>query len=296
MKPASLPARLLHRFDRTAASLFFFDQWTILLGKAQDPEDLRWEAMRRLVPPADRYWADPFLVQQDGRAHVFIEEKMLASGRGRIACLTLDLDGQLLSNHTVLERPYHLSYPFVFQHRGSWYMLPETAQNRTLEMYRCSAFPDRWEPCGTLMKDIDAVDATLFEHAGKWWLFANVKRPGGSSLDALHLYFADDPLSERWRPHPLNPIVRDIASARPAGRIFRQAGRIIRPAQDNARRYGYAIRFNEIQTLSESEYRELPGAYFAPRGRDILATHTYDRSQSLTVIDAVVRRWKFTPR
>ena len=58
------------------------------------------------------------------------------------------------------------------------------------------------------------------QHAGKTWLFTNVKDEGGSSLNALHVYWAESPLSETWHPHPANPVVRDIGSARPAGRIF----------------------------------------------------------------------------
>ena len=84
------------------------------------------------------------------------------------------------------------------------------------------------------------------------------------------------------RPHPLNPIVRDIHSARPAGRIFRQDEKLIRPAQDNSRRYGYAIKFNRIVKLSETEYEEITESSFEPpcQGK-ILATHTYNRINDL---------------
>ena len=173
-------------------------------------------------------------------------------------------------------------------------MLPETAQNRTLEVYRCVRFPDQWEFVKTLMDDIYAVDATLFEYENKWWLFVNVKNEGGSSLDALHLFFGDDPLSNHWTPHPLNPIVCDIHSARPAGRIFLQDGKIIRPSQDNSRRYGYAIQFNRIVKLSETDYEEIiESAFEPPRRARILATHTFNRTNDLVVVDAVIRRLKF---
>jgi len=120
-------------------------------------------------PAEDRYWADPFIVTRENQTHIFIEEKMYATGRGRIACLTLDDHGNLQSHQVVLERPYHLSYPFIFEHRGETFMLPETAQNRTLEIYHCARFPDQWELAAVLMNDVT-----------RWTrLYFNVKTNGG---------------------------------------------------------------------------------------------------------------------
>ncbi len=289
--------RLFRRINKDVSALFFLDQWAILTAKGVDYDSLQWSAFHSLIPEKDRYWGDPFIVYKDNLYYIFIEEKIYATGRGSIVCLTLDNAGTLQSHQVILERSYHLSYPFIFEYRGEMFMLPETAQNRTLEVYRCVHFPNQWESAGTLMTDIYAVDATLLEYQNKWWLFANVKENNGSSLDALHLFFSEDPLSKRWTPHPQNPIVRDIRSARSAGRIFMQDGRLIRPSQDNSRRYGYAIRFNRIDALSETEYQETTLSSFEPpRHTKILATHTFNQADDLTVIDAVIRRWKFSPR
>jgi hypothetical protein len=42
----------------------------------------------------------------------------------------------------VLERPYHLSYPYVFFVGDDAFMLPETAANGAIELYRAVSFPD----------------------------------------------------------------------------------------------------------------------------------------------------------
>ncbi|MFZ1042475.1 MAG: hypothetical protein WCA79_00725 [Anaerolineales bacterium] len=293
MKPRSFFTRLSRRLDKTISAFFFLDQWAILTAKGAGYDSLQWSMFRSLIPEKDRYWADPFVVDKDNNYYIFIEEKIYATGRGRIACLILDKEGYLKSQQVVLERPYHLSYPFIFEHRGETYMLPETAQNRTLEVYRCVHFPDQWAFTKVLMTDIYAVDATLLEYESKWWLFANVKEENGSSLDTLHLFFSDDPLSNHWTPHPHNPIVQDIHSARPAGRIFIQDGKLIRPSQDNSRRYGYAIRFNRIFQLNETDYEEDNESSFKPPRTKILATHTYNQANDLSVVDAIIRRWKF---
>jgi len=289
MQP-SLMQRVLRRLDKTLAALSSIDQWVIMTAREADFRTLDWKTFRPLIPPKDRYWGDPFVVERAGRPYLFVEEKMYARGRGHIACLELDANGGLVSQKVVLERDYHLSYPFVFEEDGNLYMIPESAENRTVELYRCERFPDRWVFAKTLLKDLYAVDATLLMHEGAAWLFANVKEAGGSSLNALHLFRAADPLADEWVPHRGNPVVQDIGSARPAGRIFRQNGQLIRPSQDSRRRYGYALQFNQITRLDEGGYSERFVHRFAPpRGR-IRATHTFNQAGGITAIDAVMRR------
>lgn len=286
--------RVIRKLNKTVSSWFFIDQWVVLAAHDLGLESLEWSQFSPIVPPPDRYWADPFVIERNDRHYVFIEEKIYQTGLGRIACLTLDSDGHLLNNQAVLERPYHLSYPFLFEHQGQLYMLPESAQHGTLEIYRCSRFPDQWEFVHNLMQDVYAVDATLLEYDGKWWLFVNMKQDeNSSSLDRLFLFWADSPLSQQWAPHPMNPVVDDIRTARPAGHIFMQNENLIRPSQDCEKRYGYALNFNRITKLSVTEYEEIPAARLAPPTRDkILATHTYNTVGNMTVIDAVIRRRK----
>ena len=291
MQPGPL-RRIVRKLDKTLSSVFFIDQWVILTARDLDFSSLRWDAFTPLFPEKDRYWSDPFVVQREDRYFVFVEEKLYAEGRGRIACLELDAAGGLVRRQVVLQRDYHLSYPFVFEHGQELYMLPESAENRTLELYRCVSFPDKWESVKVLLRDMYAVDATLLEHAGRTWLFTNIREEGGSSLNALHLYWADDPLSQTWNAHPANPIVRDLGSARPAGRIFMHDGTLIRPSQDSTRRYGHSLRFNRITTLNEAQYSEESVAAFKPAGGAIRATHTFNQAGGLTVIDAVIRRPK----
>jgi hypothetical protein len=284
--------RGFRRLNKALSELFFIDQWVIMTAARMEIESLQWSGFRPIIPPPDRYWADPFVIKRDDHYYVFIEEKIYTKGRGHISYQILDSDGNLQSTQTVLERPYHLSYPFLFEFGGELFMLPETAQNRTLDLYRCTRFPDQWEYTQSLMRDVYAVDATLLEHDGKWWLFANIKEgESGSSLDRLFLFYADTPLTGDWTPHPLNPVVDDIKSSRPAGRILARPDGLIRPSQDSSRRYGYAMNFNRITRLSPTEYEESRMARMEPpRSRHILAVHTYNQAGELSFIDAVVRR------
>jgi hypothetical protein len=280
---------LVQRTWERILSFFFLKQWVILVTKEMRYGSSSWDHFTPLIPPPDRLWADPFVWIHQGNYYIFFEERLFSSKKAHIACMTLDPQLNCVDQRVVLERHYHVSYPFLFEHEGQLYMLPETEKNRSIELYRCQNFPHQWVFVRTLVSEIGAVDPTLLQANGKWWLFANI-REGGKTWDTLHLFYADDFLSGSWTPHPRNPIVKDIRSARPAGRIFQHEGQLIRPSQDCSVRYGYAINFNRISALTETDYSEInQGCLEPPLRKSILGTHTWNESGGLTVIDALIR-------
>jgi hypothetical protein len=264
------------------------ETWLLLAAKTPAGLLPELDRSRPIVPPRGVYWADPMMVERDGRLHVFVEEYVRETRRGRIVCLMLE-DGKVASRQAALERPYHLSYPFVFAWRGEMWMIPETSAQRTVELYRCARWPDRWEFAHNLMNDVYAVDSTLLEHGGRWWLFTNLKsEAGASSWDELHLFFADEPTSARWTPHPLNPVISDVRTARPAGRLFEFEGRLYRPSQDCSVRYGYALNFNRVETLTERDYEETRVETIRPRP-GMRTLHTFARAGGWDIVDGATR-------
>ena len=99
---------------------------------------------------------------------------MYEQDRAHIAVLEVDRERAVGAPMTVLERPYHLSYPFVFAWQGCHYLVPETGANGTVELYRCLSFPDKWELQTVLLEAENPRDATLVEAHGKWWMFVNL--------------------------------------------------------------------------------------------------------------------------
>jgi hypothetical protein len=113
----------------------------------------------------------------------------------------------------------------------------------------------------------------------------SLAEPGATLTDELHLYSSTD-LTGPWEAHPQNPIVSDVRSARPAGRIFRHGAHLIRPAQDCSRAYGFAVVLNRIDALTSSDYRETTIARIDPAWQPGLsATHTYNFTDAVEVID-----------
>ena len=271
---------------------FVLDRW-ILMVHAGEALCTSPERFTKVLPPEDRYWADPHVLRRDNRYYVFMEEVPFTTNKGHIAVLAVDEAGRPAGEATiVLERDYHLSYPCVFEHAGEVFMVPESSDNRTVDLYRCTDFPDKWEFVTTLLKDVAAVDTTVLYHEGRWWLFTGVAENRGASFsEELFLFHSDTLLGGRWNPHPANPVVSDARKARPAGAIFAQDGALYRPAQDCSVRYGYAMTLNRITKLSALDYGESETAAITPTwDRKIMATHTLAYTPGLTVIDALQPR------
>ena len=288
-----LARKLVQKIHRKYCELRFVDQWGLKYCFSDDISTVLWR-FESLLPPVDRIWADPFVVCRDDRHYIFFEEMLFSERKGHIAAIEITRDGPVGDPVKVLVKPYHLSYPFIFEYEGDYFMVPESIGNRTVELYKCTGFPDQWTFQTNLMHDCEAADATLFEWEGKWWMFANMQEiEGGSRWDELYLFYADSPFSTDWNPHPRNPIVSDVKSSRPAGRIFVRDGHIFRPAQNSSHRYGYGFNLCEIIKLTETEYEERIVSCVEPKWqKNLLATHTFNYASGLTVIDAQIRRKK----
>jgi hypothetical protein len=234
------------------------------------------------------FWADPFVVAENNNYYIFVEEFIYRKNRAHISLIKLDSGGKFIRSGKIIERPYHMSYPFAFKMGDSYYMIPETSQNRKIELYKCTEFPWKWEFEKNIMDDIAATDTTLFFHEEKWWLFATVDRTNGISgcSTELFLFYSEDPLSGKWTSHPLNPVVSDESNARCAGKLFVEDGRIYRPSQDCSVRYGRGFNINLVTKLSTSEYNETTVREIKPDWNGQLrGTHTLNYHGGLTVID-----------
>lgn len=279
------------------------EQWILLLGRksaltsANDIQAI--SDFKKIIPPADRFWADPFMVSWAGQDYVFFEELIYSHGKGTLACMALDdvdvyAEGEQSAQPVViLEKPYHLSYPFTFRYQDTLYMMPESAENRTLDIYRCDQFPHQWTWVKSLMSDVEAYDATLYEdEQGEWWMFVCMRHHEyASTNELLYLFSAPSPLSDDWVSHPYNPIVTDAATARPAGNLLRLDGKLYRPSQNCAGSYGRGLNLNEIITLNHQEYCEQTSSRIIPAGcAELDGIHTLNCLKDRVVSDGIFLR------
>ncbi|MEO8335177.1 MAG: family 43 glycosylhydrolase [bacterium] len=200
--------------------------------------------------------ADPFLIQANGVWHMFFEVFNRRTWLGEIAVATSTDLANWQYQQVVLTEPFHISYPFVFEWKGVYYMIPETHKTRTIRLYKADVFPSKWSLVHTLLSGMRFADATLFRHDDRWWLFTETSPQ--MKHDTLRLYYADD-LMGAWTEHPASPIIEgDARSARPGGSIVSDGHTLLRFAQVCVPRYGLSVNAFVISKLTTSEYEETP--------------------------------------
>jgi hypothetical protein len=275
----SLLSRIEQRLD------LVHDHWFMAYTLGRETRPGAGRPVVAVNPPEGHFWADPCVVKSQGEHYVFFEDYDYARGIGDISAFWIGTDGSMGPPQTVLKTGSHLSYPFVFEWRGEHYMIPESSSERVVKLYRALNFPYQWALESVLLDNIAAVDTTLIEHQERWYLFANISETGGSKWDELFLFVADSPLGP-WSPHPMNPIVSNVHMARPAGALFREDGKLYRPAQDCAKSYGQSIAVQEILALSPTEYRERSAYKIEPTWLpNIRGCHTISLSDEITLLD-----------
>ncbi len=234
--------------------------WSLGIYFGESPLRLRpWSEVQNPVLSAEHvsdvdasFLADPFMVRSGELWYMFFEIMNRERKCGEIGLATSCDCATWQYQRVVLREPYHLSYPCVFQSQGEFWMIPETLTSAAIRLYRADPFPDRWTFVSELVRGRFA-DSTIVHFQDKWWIFTC---PNPHHHDALSLYMADT-LTGPWREHPKSPlIVGDRRTARPAGRMIVNGGKIIRYAQDCFPTYGSRVRAFEILELSSMNYRE----------------------------------------
>jgi hypothetical protein len=257
-------------------------------ASAPDLSGFRW-----IESPRDRIYADPFLFGHQGDTWVFFEDYDRPAGKAALSAAPISAEG-LGPVVPVLDRPYHLSYPCVFRDGGDVFMVPETHGSGRVELYRCQAFPSGWVFERELFR-APAVDTSLLIDANGYWFFTTLVEPRAraTQLWLFHAVTLDAP----WTPHPASPISTDIRNSRGAGAILNHAGRLFRPSQDCAGRYGRSFTLNDITRLTPDTYEERPRLTVEPPP-GFVGTHTYARYGDLEMIDglALVDARSVSPR
>ncbi len=250
--------------------------WLIGLSHGDSVDDLQRNISRDPIFDREslRPWngygaADPFAIFVRDRWYLFFELLVRNEGNAVIAVASsYDLkQWQVLG--IALKESHHLSYPFVFEHGGEIYMMPESKSVRQVNLYRAVDFPLRWERCATLVTGA-IMDASIIQHRDRWWMFAGWKSYW------LKLFHAPSPLGP-WQSHWM-PIARAYSkkNVRPGGRpvhmpvhIADGKGSILRFAQDNRKCYGHQIQAMKVTQLNRLWFRERPyreEPIFSPAG------------------------------
>lgn len=155
--------------------------------------------------------ADPFIVEDNGRYHMFFE--VLTARHDEIGHAYSDNLIDWTYTQIVLDSHWHRSaYPQVFKVDGLWYMIPDSAGRGNIRLYQAEAFPYQWEYVTTLIDTSKAikrtiVDSNIFEYQGTWYMTTTGGEDGWNKGVALYINTSGDWKNNQWRKHPANIII-----------------------------------------------------------------------------------------
>lgn len=263
------------------------DRWSVSFVRNDWRQAVLADATLIQNPPG-RYFADPFLLVRNEETFCFVEDYDCLKGRARISVLRLAADGAELLG-VALDEPFHLSFPYLFEHEGSLFMCPESSEANEIRVYRCVDFPLQWRLERVVMPAVHAADSMIFERDGRWWLLTNIDPAGiGDHCSELFVFHSDSPTSTDWTAHPRNPVVVDAGFARNAG-LLREGSRIFRVSQRQGfDQYGRGSQINEILSLTPEVYSEACVARIDPTFRSgAVGTHHLHSTAAVTVVDSL---------
>ncbi len=235
-------------------------------------------------PSRGTFLADPFGVERDGAVHIFAEEFSYQAGRAVVSHIEMREGREPTRPRPILSPGVHLSYPYTFEHDGEVYCVPESFGAGEVSLYQALNFPHGWRKVAVLLEGVAGVDATVFQHDGRWWLpCGKANRNASTKLYAWHA----PELTGPYTPHLANPVKIDVRSARSAGTPFWHEGQLYRPAQDCSSSYGGSVVINRILRLTPAAFEEerLATVQADPGGPNPDGVHTVSAVGNMTVVD-----------
>ncbi|MBL8790323.1 MAG: hypothetical protein JNM45_07480 [Rhizobiales bacterium] len=251
---------------------------------------------REIPGPRYGYYADPFIWRHGSTIALFMEEFQYARDNGRLVVMELSDALEPLSVKPVTAPPFqgeitsHASYPFVFELDGVPHMIPETGERRSVDLFICDRWPDRWVLRRRLLFGIDAVDSMVVQRDGLWWLLTSVH--DGQGNRHLEIHFTDDLLTGKFLPHPRNGAKPYTTARHGTGRnagflTAAEDGTLFRIMQHSTDHYGQGACAMEITLLDRQAFQEVPVDCIPglPLSVTSLNTHHLSRCGDLVAYD-----------
>ncbi len=288
-----IPDRVIIKGNKLKSNikdLLFREEWNIAIRKKEDKS--LWEKGGEskeftVLPNTIRYWAaDPFIISVGEKEYLFFEMFDRLKSKGLIGYREINGD-KIGKMKIAYEAEHHLSFPYIFEYKNEYYMMPEYSEGKELFVLKAIHFPDKWEKIESWMQGKRLVDSVLLNHERENYLLTQDLKSGYSS-EKLSIFIRK---GKEWVPHKQNPIVKSLANARLAGKTFFENNQLIRVAQDCQDGYGTKLHFNNIMKLSEDEYEE--EMFRTISVEDIIVDskerfcgiHTYNSNDCYEVID-----------
>lgn len=164
--------------------------------------------------------ADPFLIIKDEEWYIFAEVLNSDCQKGEIGYHVSFDSGKTWSfGQVVIREPWHLSFPFIIEQTGNYYMTTCATAGTTapysLWLYQATKFPFAWERKVKILDeqtDGRPVDPVLFFHANTWFLFVlddAIETERLFTSSSLFGPFVEHPASQKYLIRQSGQILKD---------------------------------------------------------------------------------------
>ena len=106
-------------------------------------------------------YADPLLYDFSGDVYLYMEAFDRKQKKGCIACSKIS-NGKIETPRVIIEEPYHMSFPMIFEMKNEVYMIPETEAGGTINIYINSGNPYEWRLLQRIKTNISIVDSVVY--------------------------------------------------------------------------------------------------------------------------------------
>ena len=292
-------------FRKIFLKIFYFDKkkdlyepnhnpWNLHLDNMKKLKDINISKSLRIKPDKGEAWADPFLISFKNFDYIFFENFEFKNQKGKISCIKLK-NGKILEKFDILKKKYHLSYPFIWREKKKFFMIPETSNDKCVQIWRSINFPKKWSLYKKIFIGESCVDTTILNiNKNERWIFTNKSDDKYMDHNSELYLFKTDTMFNKIIPHELNPVIIDSRFARNAGNIFREdKNKLIRPSQLNIFDfYGRGLNLRLIKELNLRKYNETQFSTILPDFKiNINAIHHMSQDKKKYTID--VRYKKF---
>lgn len=203
--------------------------------------------------------ADPFLFAHNGRIYLFYEH-VIWSKKGEIKMISSADLVNWTDPVTVLKETCHISYPYVFEHEGEIYMIPETCAFKEIRIYKAdNSQLTHFSYHTTILKEdesdtseISFSDSSIYKIDDIYYLHTCRQKDGVNNLE---LYISRS-LFGSYVKHPASPMVVNQKFGRNAGSLFSYNGKLYRPAMNCENGYGDGVGLFEVDRMTPTEYSE----------------------------------------
>lgn len=254
------------------------------------------------IPYDKKYWyADPLTFKHDNRWYLFTEAFDRELSIGRIAVSSIDDNGNITSPEIIIKENYHMSFPYVFQWNGGIYLIPETSENNTINVYKCTHFPYEWKMQAQLPTEEGFVDAVVdIINVSRLSLLGSITNPGNPLLVSYKKYYILQE-SNQFKLEQDNdvPISWNLMD-RNAGKPVMFSDKMMQPTQESSETdYGINICFRElggdvVPKKAANTIIKVNETDFGPgiKEKNKIGVHTYSLTDDYEILD--LRYYKFS--